>query len=165
MLDLDSVLPIYPWFPPFSPKYEKLSILQTNDNEPVFNFPRHLQCTGLAPGTTEYVIHLKSVLSIYSPCCLNSFWLGNTMTTMTSWALCWAVIGLCILQAKLTQGQGKYIPLATEKEPKSIKEGSGTKISQQQLFELWSNAPDAKDNKLTKDKTFVLGSQVNFIKL
>jgi len=81
------------------------------------------------------------------------------MTTMTSWALCWAVLGLCIFQAKVTQGQGKYIPLASEKEPKSIKEGSGTKISQQQLFELWSNAPDAKDNKLTKDKTFVLGSK------
>ena len=53
--------------------------------------------------------------------------------------------------------------MASEKEPKSIKEGSGTKISQQQLFELWSNAPDAKDNKLTKDKTFVLGSKVNFL--
>ena len=130
----------------------------------LFSFS-HAICTGLAPGTTEYVIHLKIVLSIHSPRCLNSCWLSNTMTTMTSWALCWAVLGLCIFQAKVTQGQGKYISLATEKEPKSIKEGSGTKISQNQLFELWSNAPDAKDNKLTKDKTFVLGSKVNFIKL
>ena len=135
------------------------------NNEPVFYFPRHLHWLGtrhhrICDSPENCAFH-----PIHSPRCLNSCWLSNTMTTMTSWALCWAVLGLCIFQAKVTQGQGKYISLATEKEPKSIKEGSGTKISQNQLFELWSNAPDAKDNKLTKDKTFVLGSKVNFIKL
>ena len=74
--------------------------------------------------------------------------------------LCLAVIGLCILQVPFTQAQEKYIPLATDKEPRSLEDGDGTKISQNQLFELWTN-----ENELTKNKSFVLGSnsKVNFI--
>ena len=79
--------------------------------------------------------------------------------------LCLAVIGLCIFQVPFTQAQGKFITLASEKEPRSVEEGSGTKIRQDQLFALWTNAPDTDDNELTKNKTFVLGSKVNFIKL
>ena len=53
--------------------------------------------------------------------------------------------------------QEKFISLATSLQPKAVKSAIlGAKISQNQLFETWT-----KDKELTKDKTFVLGSEVN----
>ena len=56
--------------------------------------------------------------------------------------------------------QGKFISLATSLQPEAVKSAVlGAKISQNQLFETWT-----KDEELTKDKTFVLGSEVNNFK-
>ena len=58
--------------------------------------------------------------------------------------------------------QEKFISLATSLQPEAVKSAVlGAKISQNQLFEIWT-----KDKELTKDKTFVLGSEVNnFMKI
>ena len=79
--------------------------------------------------------------------------------------LCWTVLGLCIFQIQFTKGQGKgtYISLASEKIPRSVEKAKQTKLGQDQLFKFWTN-DNNKFHELTKDKTFVLGSQVNFIK-
>ena len=75
----------------------------------------------------------------------------------------WAVLGLCIFQVQFTQGKGKYISLASEKIPRSVEKAKQTKLGQDQLFKFWTN-DNNKFHELTKDKTFVLGSQVNFNK-
>jgi len=72
--------------------------------------------------------------------------------------LCWAVLGLCIFQVQFTQGEGKYISLASEKIPRSVEKAKQTKLGQDQLFKFWTN-DNNKFHELTKDKTFVLGSQ------
>ena len=86
---------------------------------------------------------------------------SNTTTIMVFCIrhLCWAVLGLCIFQVRITQGEGKYISLASEKIPRSVEKGKETKVSQDRLFELWTIDND-NFHELTKDKTFVLGSQV-----
>ena len=78
--------------------------------------------------------------------------------------LCWAVLGLCIFQVQITKGKGTFISLASEKIPRSVEKAKQTKLGQDQLFKFWTN-DNNKFHELTKDKTFVLGSQVNFIKI
>ena len=50
---------------------------------------------------------------------------------------------------------GKFIALASKLEPQKVQESTQEKISQGTLFETWTKHMD-----LTKDKTFVLGSEV-----
>ena len=54
---------------------------------------------------------------------------------------------------------GKFIALAFELEPQKVqygtRDGLGEKIGQSTLFEKWTKHMD-----LTKEKTFVLGSEV-----
>ena len=55
---------------------------------------------------------------------------------------------------------GKFIALASKLEPQKVKygtlkDGLEKKIKQRTLLELWT-----KNKELTKDKTFVLGSEV-----
>ena len=127
-----------------------------------------LMLTAQLPAITKYVNHPWNHLNFafHHPFLQISVtsWLSNTMTIMASCVrhLCWAVLGLCIFRVQITQGKGKetYISLASEKIPQSVEKGDETKISQDQLFELWTNDND-KFHELTKDKSFALGSKVN----
>merc|ERR1712147_470725 len=85
---------------------------------------------------------------------------SHTTTIMVSCIrhLCWAVLGLCIFQVQITKGEGKYISLASEKIPQSVEKAKQTKLGQDQLFKFWTD-DNNKFLELTKDKTFVLGSQ------
>ena len=55
---------------------------------------------------------------------------------------------------------GKFIPLATKLEPNAKNKALNEKVCQNKLFESWT-----KNLELTKEKTFVLGSEVNKIYL
>ena len=129
-----------------------------------------LMLTAQLPAITKYVIHPWNHLNsaFHHPFLEISVtsWLSIMKIIASSvWHLCWAVLGLCIFQVQITQGKGKetYISLASEKIPRSVEKGDETRMSQDQLFKLWTNDND-KFYELTKDKTFVLGSQVNLIK-
>ena len=58
---------------------------------------------------------------------------------------------------------GKFIAIASELEPQKVQYGDGDglkeKLSQSTLFETWTKHMD-----LTKEKTFVLGSEVEKLK-
>ena len=59
---------------------------------------------------------------------------------------------------------GKFIALASKLEPQKVqygthRDGLEEKISQSTLFEKWT-----KNKDLTKEKTFVLGSEVKKLK-
>ena len=117
-------------------------------------------------GFTKYVNHPWNNLNFaihHSTLLKLSVSVSNTTTIMVFCIrhLCWAVLGLCIFQIQFTKGQGKgtYISLASEKIPRSVEKAKQTKLGQDQLFKFWTN-DNNKFHELTKDKTFVLGSQV-----
>ena len=51
--------------------------------------------------------------------------------------------------------QGKFIALASKLEPQKVQNGMEERINQSRLLENWT-----KNKELTKEKTFVLGSEV-----
>ena len=51
--------------------------------------------------------------------------------------------------------QGKFIALASKLEPQKVQNGMEGRINQSKLLENWT-----KNKELTKEKTFVLGSEV-----
>ena len=53
---------------------------------------------------------------------------------------------------------GKFIPLATKLEPNAKNKALNEKVCQNKLFESWT-----KNLEVAKEKTFVLGSEVNEI--